>query len=321
MIDLYANVILFDTVCVPFTGKTLEETGMGASESQSIFLLEELAKLGKKVICLNNTKEEIEYNGVLYLPNTKIFEYKFRCDHLILLRNSVIPKIFHKKCYQWVTDNNGPQNIPYYDLIENNKCKLITLSYYSNNQFPYHWEKYVVNYMIPDWIYDYQIPDQKKDYIYASSIMKGYGATIQYWAYLKSKSVLQNKKLNVCLPGYDNPNGDISRNDLDIDYLGTLTLKQIVEKLASCEGMFYVNMVPETFCVSAVLSQILKTPTNILCLNGVGALDEVNPTGAQTTDVSKFIRYFTNPLPSSNVITAMDYRPSMVIKSWNKILN
>lgn len=320
MIDLYANVILFDTVCVPFTGISLEETGMGASESQSILLLEELVKLGKKVICLNNTKVEIEYKGVLYLPNTKIFEYRFRCDHLILLRNSTIPKILHKKCYQWITDNNGPQNLPYYDLIENNKCKLITLTKYSNDQFPYYWEKYTINYMIPDWIYDYTIPEQKKDFIYASSIMKGYGATIQYWLYLKNKGLLENKRLNVCLPGYDNPKGDISRQELNIDYLGTLTLRQVVDKIASCECMFYVNMVPETFCVSVVLSQILQTPANVLCLNGVGALDEVNPTGFHTTDVSKFINYFTTSTRSTKLAHG-NYRPSVVMSSWKRLIN
>ena len=56
MNELFADIILFDTVCAPYTGDDLLTKGMGGSESQVIFLLEEFAKLGKKVICLNNCK-------------------------------------------------------------------------------------------------------------------------------------------------------------------------------------------------------------------------------------------------------------------------
>lgn len=318
---IYADVILFDTVGIPYTGKTREISGMGGSEFQAILLLEELAKLGKKVICLNNTQHDIEYNGVLYLNNNNVLNYKFTCEHLILHRTSIIPRsILHRKCYQWVTDNNGDNNLPYYDLIENKKCKLITLSKFSNDQFPYDWDKEIIPFMIPDWVYTYNIP-AKNNFIYASSLMKGYRSTLGYWSYLKSKGVLQNKRLNVCLPGYDNPNTDISVSELQVDYLGTKTFREVVELISSSEGMFYVNVVPETFCISAVLAEILKTNTYILCLNGTGALTEVLNCHCVTTDMKQFINYFGNKQSSENVGCATDYRCSTIINRWTKLFN
>ena len=54
MTNLYADIILFDTIGSSYTGETAITNGMGGSEFQAILLLEEFAKLGKKVICLNN---------------------------------------------------------------------------------------------------------------------------------------------------------------------------------------------------------------------------------------------------------------------------
>ena len=58
MSELYADIILFDTIGYSYTGETAVTSGMGGSEFQAILLLEEFAKLGKKVVCLNNTQVE-----------------------------------------------------------------------------------------------------------------------------------------------------------------------------------------------------------------------------------------------------------------------
>lgn len=320
MSEIYADIILFDTVGSAYTGKTLETSGMGGSEFQAILLLEVMAKLGKKVICLNNTVETLEHNNVLYLPNSSVFQYQFKCNHLIIHRTSVIPrKIQHKKCYQWVTDMNGPQNIPFYDLLDSGKCKLVTLSKFSDSQYPNSWDKHVINFMIPDWVYDYELPETKSDFIYASSLMKGYKATLEYWNYLKGKEYLNNKRLHVCLPGYDNPNFDMSIPSLNINYLGTLTFRQVVDTMAKCEAMFYVNTVPETFCISAVLAEILKTTPYIYCLNGCGALTEV----LNSNTVSTNIKSFMDDIKACRKVSVepKQYRPNRIINEWLKLFN
>ena len=319
MTNLYADIILFDTIGSPYTGETAITSGMGGSEFQAILLLEEFAKLGKKVICLNNTQVEKSYNDVLYLPNNSVFKYKIKCDHLILHRNSVIPKIPHKHCYQWVTDNNSPHNLPYYQYLDSGKMKMVTLSNYSSQQYSDSWNKSVINFIIPDWVYDYKLPTIKKDYIYASSLMKGYGYTLEYWKYLKSINKLQDKRLKVCLPGYDNPQNDISENSLDVDYLGTLTFKQVVELMASCEGLFYANFMTETFCISAVLAEILQTTPYIYCLNGYGALKEVLNSDTIVDNNKQFFDDVINGRKCD--ITPKDYRSDIVMKQWCELMN
>ena len=97
MTDIYADVILFDSIGSPYDGNTMHKCGMGGSEFQAILLLEELAKEGYKVICLNNSNKESFVNGVLYAPNNLIDIHKFKCKNLIIHRYSEIPKIAHKK--------------------------------------------------------------------------------------------------------------------------------------------------------------------------------------------------------------------------------
>jgi hypothetical protein len=320
MNEIFADVILFDTTGIPYVGNDIEIKGMGASESQAIFLLEEFAKLNKKVICLNNTKIEKEYNGVLYLPNVFIEKYNFKTSNLILHRNSFIPKnIKHKKCFQWITDNNSYHNLSYYQLADNKKCELITLSQYSCDQYPKDWNKHVINFIIPDWVYNYEIPKTKSDFVYASSLMKGYDSTLVHWIYLKKNyKNFTDKKLNVCLPGYDNPSKDISSKEFNINYFGSLTFKQVVELLAKSEGLFYVNAMTETFCVSAVLAEILKATPYIYCINGYGALKEV-----LTSDtVSNNAKNFFNDVLSSKKsnIKSKDYSSKIIIDKWLRIL-
>ena len=224
MNTIYADVILFDNIGMVYNGNTLHTEGMGGSEFQAILLLEELAKMGKSVICLNNTKESLKINNVMYLPHTNINQYEFKCKNLIIHRSSDIPKIAHRKAFLWVTDLNGPHNLKFYNLFEQNKLELICLSEFQASLFPSTWTKHVIYFMIPEWVYDYEIPKEKSGYVYASSLMKGYGGTLEYWKYLKSQNLLNGKQLHVCLPGYDNPSSDISMPIYDINYLNTIII-------------------------------------------------------------------------------------------------
>lgn len=325
MNEIFADVILFDSVCVPYTGQTIETAGIGGSEWQAVLLLEELAKLGKKVVCLNNNQQELIYNNVLYLPNNYTKKYNFKCKNLIIHRTSEIPVLIkHKNCFVWSTDLNNTSNLKYYELFERKKCKLITLSEFHKKNYPADWDGDVINFMIPDWIYEFKIDANKKDYIYASSMMKGYNATFQYWAYLKSNGILKrDDKLNVCLPGYDNPNYSLTMDNFNIEYHGSLPLKKIVEKIAACKYMFYVNQVPETFGLSPVLADILKTTTHIYCSNGIGSLNEVLNSPNVTTDSKKFVDNIKNAAKyniGSN-IAPKSYRPKDILPKWLRLLD
>jgi len=319
MTDIYADVILFDSIGSPYDGNTMHQSGMGGSEFQAILLLEELVKDGYKVICLNNYNTESFVNGVLYAPNTYTNKYKFKCNNLIIHRYSDVPKIAHKKAFVWATDLNGVHNLKFYKLFEEKKLTLVTLSQFQNDLFPKFWDKHVIYFIIPDWVYEYSIPDNKKNFIYASSLMKGYNSTLSMWKYLKDQKILSNTDiLNVCLPGYDNPLQDISDKNYGVNYLGTLKFKEVVELMAKCRGMFYVNTMPETFGISVVLADILKTTSFVFGINGLGSLPELVNNKNLTTDMQEYINMFKNY--STKDSTPRNFRPKMVIKWWKKIL-
>lgn len=319
MMDIYSDIILFDSIGSPYDGNTMHQSGMGGSEFQAILLLEELAKEGYKVICLNNSNTESFINGVLYAPNTYANKYKFKCNNLIIHRYSDIPKIASKKAFMWATDLNGVHNLKFYKLFEEKKLTLITLSQFQNDLFPKFWDKHVIYFMIPDWVYEYSIPENKKDFIYASSLMKGYSSTLPMWKYLKNEKILsQTDMLNVCLPGYDNPVQDISDEDYGINYLGTLKFKEVIELMAKCRGMFYVNTMPETFGISVVLADILKTTPFVYGVNNLGGLPELVDNKNLTTDMQEYINMFKNY--SIKDSSPRNFRPKMVIKWWKKVL-
>ena len=150
---IFADVILYDNIGISYTGNTIYKSGMGGSEFQSILLLEELVKLGKRVICLNNTKVDVEVNGVMYIPNTWLDTYKFKCNNLIIHRYSDIPKIPHKKAFVWATDLNGVHNLKFYSLFEQNRLELVVVSNFHNKLFPDSWKKHTIHFMIPSWVY------------------------------------------------------------------------------------------------------------------------------------------------------------------------
>jgi hypothetical protein len=319
MTDVFADIILFDNIGSPYDGNTMHESGMGGSEFQAILLLEELAKEGYKIICLNNYNTESFVNGVLYAPNTYINKYNFKCNNLIIHRYSDIPKIAHKKAFMWATDLNGVHNLKFYKLFEEKKLTLITLSQFQNDLFPKFWDKHIIYFMIPDWVYEYSIPENKKNFIYASSLMKGYSSTLPMWKYLKDQKILSNTDmLNVCLPGYDNPVQDISDEDYGVNYLGTLKFKEVIELMAKCRGMFYVNTMPETFGISVVLADILKTTPFVYGVNNLGGLPELVNNKYLTVDMQEYINMFKNYSTSDS--NPKNFRPKMVIKWWKKIL-
>lgn len=316
---IFADVILYDNIGISYTGNTIYESGMGGSEFQSILLLEELVKLGKRVICLNNTKVDVEVNGVMYIPNIWLDTYKFKCNNLIIHRYSDIPKIPHKKAFVWATDLNGVHNLKFYSLFEQNRLELVVLSNFHNKLFPDGWKKHTIHFMIPSWVYGYKVPVKKCGYIYASSLIKGYSSTYECWKYLKGIDLIKNDQLYVCLPGYDNLTVDISDKLYSINYLSTLPFKQVVETISMCKGMFYVNILPESFGISVVLAEILQTTPYVYGINGLGALPELINSPSITTNMDTFINYFKTDNVSSH--PANVFNSTNMVNNWIKILH
>jgi hypothetical protein len=314
--SFFADLIIYDEVGVPYDGNTINETGLGGSEFQAILLAEECAKIGKKVICFNSRKTESFVNNVLYLSNNQFFDIK--CKNLIVHRHSRIPKIPHKQAFVWSTDLFTSQYLHHLETLTRKKAKLIVLTEFHKNLFKFcDIDTKVVNFMIPDWVYDYKVPQNKTDYIYASAAMKGVYETIEFWKFLKNQKKIEGK-LNICSPGYDQISKTIFDND--IHDLGHLPFTKLVEAMSQHKGMFYVNTMKETFCISAVLSEILNTNPYILELNGPGSLREVLKTDTITDSIGKFLSFFDKERNEPRNSGLSDYRISNVFQTWLSIL-
>jgi glycosyltransferase involved in cell wall biosynthesis/GT2 family glycosyltransferase/ubiquinone/menaquinone biosynthesis C-methylase UbiE len=84
------KICMIDTLGLRFSGKSVRERGLGGSESATIYMSEELVKLGFDVIVYNKCEEQGGYNGVSYKDLNRIREDKETYDVIISLR-SILP--------------------------------------------------------------------------------------------------------------------------------------------------------------------------------------------------------------------------------------
>lgn len=91
----------------------------------------------------------------------------------------------------------------------------------------------------------------------------------------------------------------------------------MIEEIASSQALFYVNDMPETFCIVAALCEALGTKMHILTLRGDGALKEVLNTDCVYNDYMEFIK---NAKKMKKLSAPRDYRISTIFKQWEKLL-
>ncbi len=84
------KVCILDTLGLRYSGKTVRERGLGGSESATIYISEELVKIGFEVIIYNKCEEEGIYNDVIYKDLSIIKNDEETYDIIISLR-SILP--------------------------------------------------------------------------------------------------------------------------------------------------------------------------------------------------------------------------------------
>ena len=75
----------------------------------------------------------------------------------------------------------------------------------------------------------------------------------------------------------------------------------------------------ETFCITAVLSEILQTTPYIYCLNGYGALKEVLNSDTIVKNSKDFFKCLNSE--KSTKINPKNYQASRIINEWIKLMN
>lgn len=323
--ELEFDVLIVDTVGVPFNAAYVYQQGMGGSEFQAALLLEELAKRGFKCGCINKGPfASVSPAGVKYfpLPDLTAGIIKPRARNLISMRTGSLPSgIDFQNAYFWLHDIPDDRLRTVHGYLEQlPDAVAVCVSEWQSSQCPPGWESAtsVIHNMIPDWVYEYKpTKPRRENFIYASAAIKGLDATLEVWGTLVKQYGFKKERLDVLSPGYDQPS-DLVKKTRGVSFLGSKPFAEVVERIAEAKGLFYVNTFPETFGIVPVIAEIVGTPTHILCVNDVGALDEVLTRGP-TSNAKMFQERVFGNMPTK-IEQAKDYRASVVINKWIELL-
>lgn len=324
MFETHFDVVFYDNIGMPFIGSTPRNEALGGSELELVLLAEKLAQYGKKVLIINNFDfPAYEYN-VYYYPISLLKEHKIHCKNFIINRYSkpFNDHVIFENLFIYLQDIYVPEHAQWFDYIHQNypKAIFITVSKWLQTLLPSSFKSVCIYNMIPDWVYNFQTNRIPNKYIYCSAAFKGLNETIELWMQLKKNPLLKKAELYVCNPGYDKVDEKFLKEN-KINFLGNLPFHLLIQEIASSMGLFYVNRIPETFCIIAALAQALKTNTHILCLNSFGALPEVlfgNPFITNNSEhfVKNFIQNYNKPnqVPSTQIFST-----DLIFENWKKL--
>ena len=320
------DLIIFDSVGMPYTGLTYRFGGLGGSEFETTLLAEGLAAQGYKVAVLTNFKYPSNEFKVDYWPVDYLNANKLSCKTLLIMRNSPVPvgAVEFDNIRFWFTDIPNEQQLTQLSnwLAPGRHGLGICVSSWHRSLFPPTWNFTYIHNMIPDWVYDVAPKTKNPNkYTYCSSALKGLDSTIELWKELRKSYFLKKADLTVCHPGYDRIDSQkLAENK--ITFLGSLPFDKLVEHLNTTQHMFYVNTFPETFCIVGVLAEILGVTPQVLILQHPGALNEVLANNQFiATDLDKFQKFvFDNAKTPPPLKKAKDYRVSTLLPKWIKEL-
>lgn len=321
---LHEPDVLFWSVCaVPFNGFTQRHGALGGSETEVVWCAEALAARGRRVVVATLAKDASELNGVLYLPANELgLTWKAKAKNLVVLRYvNTLPEIEHEKLLCWATDIPDGVYRPIVEELQARKGTLVCVSAWQREQFPVPGlERVVIPNGLPDSVYDRpRALKQPGRYVYASAAQKGLDATLKLWSVLRTtyptKKQFSKNELLVCSPGYDKP--DAAKDAPGVRVLGGLSFADLCGTIASAEGLFYVNTLPETFGIVLALAEALGTPAYMCGLNGLGGAEDTVAENTITRDPDRFVRMVVE---GREMHDARDFRWSHVVDEWLEVL-
>ena len=272
--------ILFIDNGIEFDSKTLREKPYGGAEVAFVSLVENLAKLGLKVIVYNNCLNKGKINGVEWkkLDNT-LFTEDF--DVLVVNRGDKYLD-FRKECKKrifWI--HNPAKYILKYRYLSKlflNDTKIIFSSNYHLKTYPW-WAPSKARIVIPYGLDDYLFKDSKKtkplekSAIFTSNPMRGLEWLLDQW----EKKIFPNSKgakLNI-FSGFETYGGFGRKHSEQINRILSkaeslkkkgvvinkpIERKTLFKKIKSSRVFIYKGSDDETFCMAVAESQVLGIP-------------------------------------------------------------
>ena len=318
------DVVFWSTCAVAFNGFTMNHGPLGGSETEVVWCAEALAARGLRVVVATNAKDAARARGVLYLPAKELgITWTAKTKTLVALRYGELPLLEHEKLVVWATDIPDGSYRPIVEELEARKGTLVCVSKWQAEQFPVPGlHKVVIPNGLPDEVYDrpqsVKVPGR---YVYASAAQKGLDATLKLWGMLRSeyptKKRFKDCELVVCSPGYDEPSAADGQPGVKV--VGGLSFGDLCGTIASAQGLFYVNTLPETFGIVLALAEALGTPAYMAALNGLGGAEDTVASNTVTRDPDRFVKMVTDPFPARE-LAALDFRWSKVVEHWLRVI-
>lgn len=318
------DVLFWCSSAVPFNGFTLEHGPLGGSETEVVWCAEALASRGLSVVVATPTRDASACKGVTYLPANELgVTWQAKTKNLVALRNpQALPPIEHERLLCWATDIPDESYRPIVEALRERDGTLVCVSQWQADEFPSlsGLRKTVISNGLPDEVYGrpkpLKIPGR---YVYASAAQKGLDATLKLWSVLRStyptKKRFQGAELLVCSPGYDAP--DAANDQPGVKVLGGQSFTNLCGTIASAEGLFYVNTLPETFGIVLALAEALGTPAFMCGINGLGGAEETVFENTITRDPDRFVSMVTQ---GGQLGRFNDFRWSRVVAQWLRVL-
>ena len=330
-IPLRYDVVISQNFGRPIDSYRARTQPNGGSELHTVVVAEGLTKAGLRVGVLQPGASFVRWAGVDYFSIQDVAQrglYVIECDVLISQRfGQLPPNVSFKRIVVEMHDlPDARASVPQAFLSEIPGGKTIVHSQFNAELYPDWPGLTIIPAAFEDSLYDVpKVPratdKRERTFVYGSAALKGLEPTLTLWGELKrNKYEFKKATLIVTSPGYDAPEFDKLRATPGVVYEQQQTLGDMQMRLASSDGIFMVNTLPETFGCVQTMAEIAGRPCWALCLNGPGALREVlaNPWSVHTNP-----QEFVEAISESKwpeIKPSRDYRMSTLLPQWLNVL-
>lgn len=330
-IKLKYDVVISQNFGRPIDSYRARTLPNGGSELHTVVVAEGLQKAGFRVAVIQPGPSFVRWEGVDYLSIEDVHHrglYDIQCEVLVSQRfGALLSNVsFGRLVVEMhdLPDERAATCIEFMSQIQG--CKTILHSKFNADLYPDWPGSTIIPAAFEDSLYDMPVGARNTDkrervFVHGSAAIKGLEPTLTLWGQLKRNHYAFKKaSLVVTSPGYDSPEFEKLKNTPGVIYEQQRTLGDMMNRIADSDGLFQVNVLPETFGCVHVMAEIVKRPAWVLCLNGVGALQEVlsNPWTIHTNADAFVEAIAISPWPKLE--PARDYRMSTLLPQWLDVL-
>ncbi|MBM4055257.1 MAG: glycosyltransferase [Planctomycetes bacterium] len=270
-IPVDSSDIVFYTGGLPFHGKTMEETGLGGSESALIYMARSIASNGLRVRVYCNCNQPGNYDGVEYSNLTDFHIYrKLHTFPILISSRSLLPFKFDLKARKrilWIHDDTNVAFLEKENPATLPIDKIFSISQWQRNEWSNYFGIPKERFFLTRNGVDLTIfaPGEKRyknRLIYFSRPNRGLNILLELFPHIRNE--VPDAELHIFT--YHVPEDENIESFLyqlkrpGIFIYGSLTKKDLAQEIAQSRLMVYPSTFRETSCMAAIESQATGTP-------------------------------------------------------------